>query len=467
MNGDGSVVPSSPAASSRILARSATCSNVRSDSRPPIGHGSSAMTRAVHHDDLAAADLAEVVRRRRHVLVGHAHHHDVVGVVRVARRQRSRLQPEPLGEPEPDPPGVVVPLDHRELREVAARVGARLAVAPQRFADEGAGHDRARVDADHADGPVGLDREVGRLERPHVHALAHPAGHRRRRDRRGPPALGDEPSPLPHALGAERHEVRHRDDVGEVPGRHGAVLVEPVVPGRVERGHDDGVRRRTAERHGLADHVVDVSVLLEVVRLTVVRAEQAVRDPVLEHQGEEGLEVPRRRALADHDPHPQAALLERLLVRRAFVVAADPGREVRVQRGAREAGGVTVDVAVAGRGDLGDRVLVPGDDRGVVHHLGQADRPRLRPQQLGDVLGCEGRPRGLERRGRHARGDHHVRVERDLVGVRAGARGSLRSRTRSRSRAGPGRPSWSPTGARRARTRRAGAWSSPGACARR
>ena len=111
MNGDGSVVPSSPAASSRILARSATSSNVRSDSEAADRARQLGDDPAVHHDDLAAADLAEVVRRRRHVLVGHAHHHDVVGVVRMARRQRSRLQPEPLGEPDPDPPGVVVSLD--------------------------------------------------------------------------------------------------------------------------------------------------------------------------------------------------------------------------------------------------------------------------------------------------------------------------------------------------------------------
>ena len=56
------------------------------------------------------------------------------------------------------------------------------------------------------------------------------------------------------------------------------------------------------------DHVVDVPVLLEVVRLPVVRAEQAVGDPVLEHQGERGprgsappspgrimIHIPRRR----------------------------------------------------------------------------------------------------------------------------------------------------------------------------
>jgi len=78
---------------------------------------------------------------------------------------------------------------------------------------------------------------------------------------------------------------------------------------------------------------------------------------------------------------------------------------------------VTVDVTSLGCGDLGDRVLASRDDRWVVHHLGQPDRPRLGPQQLGDVLGRERGSRGLERRGRHARGDHHVGVERDLVGV--------------------------------------------------
>jgi hypothetical protein len=117
-----------------------------------------------------------VVRRRRHVLVGHADHHDVVGVVGVARCHRPGLKPEPLSETNADPPGVTVPLDHGELRQVAPGVGARLAVSPQRFTDQGSGDDRSRIDPDHADGPVGDDREVGRHQLAHVHALPHPRG---------------------------------------------------------------------------------------------------------------------------------------------------------------------------------------------------------------------------------------------------------------------------------------------------
>ena len=191
------------------------------------------------------------------------------------------------------------------------------------------------------------------------------------------------------------------------------MLGQPVIPRRVQRPHGDGVERRAPERHRLADDVVHVPPLEQVVGLAVVRAEQAVGGTVLEDQREQRLEVPRRRALADHDPHPQASLLQRLVVGRALVVAPDPGGEVRVQGVAGKPGRVPVDVASVGGLHLGHRALVSGDDGGEVHHLREPERGRFFGQEQGDVGRGHRRAARLERAGRDARRHHDEEIERN------------------------------------------------------
>jgi hypothetical protein len=130
--------------------------------------------------------------------------------------------------------------------------------------------------------------------------------------------------------------------------------------------------------------------------------------------GEQRLEVSRRRALADHDPHAEPALLERLLVRRALVVAPHAGREVRVQFAAGQARRVAVDVTTGRGRDLRERVGAAPDDAGNVHHLRDPDGVRLLGEESRDVLGGDGR--------RSSNGDadarhHHEVVDRDLRGM--------------------------------------------------
>src|SRR5438552_3085378 len=81
---------------------------------------------------------------------------------------------------------------------------------------------------------------------------------------------------------------------------------------------------------------------------------------------------PRGGAFADHDPHPEPALLKRLLVARALVIAPDPGGEIGGERAAGEPRCVAVDAAVPGepRGlDLRERLIRAAHDAREVHHL--------------------------------------------------------------------------------------------------
>src|SRR5207248_3141181 len=97
-----------------------------------------------------------------HVAVVDADDDDVVRVVRDGGGERAALQARAADEAEPDPTDAEVPLDDGDLREVAARVGDRLAVRDRGLVDEVLGHDLVRHETDHTRLPAGpRDPEVG------------------------------------------------------------------------------------------------------------------------------------------------------------------------------------------------------------------------------------------------------------------------------------------------------------------
>ena len=112
----------------------------------------------------------------------------------------------------------------------------------------------------------------------------------------------------------------------------------------------------------------------------------------------------RGRSLAQHDVHALGQLLEGLRGRRALVVGADARGDVGRERAAREPRRVAVDALarVAEEGDLVEELLVLVEDAGVVHHLAQAEDPRLAEEGM-HVRGVEGRPRRVEVGGRARR----------------------------------------------------------------
>ena len=119
---------------------------------------------------------------------------------------------------------------------------------------------------------------------------------------------------------------------------------------------------------------------------------------MLEHYGQERFKVLcRRRALPDHNPHPDR-LFQSLADVSAFVVAADPGGEVRVERRAGKARGakamgVAVEVAsrLERRTEFRQHARVTSHDAEKVHHLGQPNRVGPLPKKRAHIFGGDGR----------------------------------------------------------------------------
>jgi len=177
-----------------------------------------------------------------------------------------------------------MPFDDGDLREVAVRIGDDGLAAPGRLLRQLTGDDGPRVDADHADPSVRAHGEILPADRMDPHAVPERIRRTHARDLDGHAALGDEPAALPDALGPEPLEIVHRDDVREVAGSQRAVLGQAVVPRGVDRRHRDRVGGRTAEPHRLADDVVDVPFIDEVVRLAIIRAQQTVGGSEPQHE---------------------------------------------------------------------------------------------------------------------------------------------------------------------------------------
>ena len=106
---------------------------------------------------------------------------------------------------------------------------------------------------------------------------------------------------------------------------------------------------------------------------------------------------------------PGAQPLAALLDRERLVVGADPGRRVRLELLAEDAGRVTVDVLGALERELLELGRVAGDHAREVHHLGEPEHAAPAHQRL-EVARRERPPRRLER----GRGDAGRRHEEDL-----------------------------------------------------
>ena len=141
----------------------------------------------------------------------------------------------------------------------------------------------------------------------------------------------------------------------------------------MEGGHHQRVLRRHACSHGVTHHPVDVAVVGDVLGVAVVGAERDPTGAEFVHERKQCTEVARHRCFTDEQPHPGAKPLAALLHGQRLVVGADPGRRVRLQFLADEAGCVAVDVRRTLQRELRQLRRGAVDDPGEVHHLGEAE----------------------------------------------------------------------------------------------
>ena len=387
-NGASSSQPSSRAAAITACDASSTSASGASESRPATGSGSSASTSAPSTTTMPPPRFASRRDGGRHRRVVHPDDDDVVRVVRDRRCERAALQAEAAYEAEPDAARAQVPLDDGDLGEVALGVRQRLSGPVRRRVHERVRQDLARHDPDHAR-VAARPRDAEHLgaERADPDRVPHPVGHLRLGDLCGRTAA------LEHGLGHEALEVGQDEQVGVVAGCDGTEVREAVPERRAERRRRQRVLRRDAERDGIAHHRVDVAVVCDVLGLAVVGAERDPSRAVLGEERQERLQVARRRALTNQEPHAGAQPLAALVDRVRLVVRADAGRGVGHQRAAEHAGRVAVDVLR--EAELRELRRRTADHAGEVHHLGDADHAPTAQQRV-EVAGAQPPPRRLE-----------------------------------------------------------------------
>ena len=332
MNGSSIVAPSeSAAAAPRTRSCSATSRAGRSLISPAERQRHLGQHAAVEHRQLSAADLGQAGDGRGHVGgVGRRRPRSCARRARPSRRSRrggARSRSRSRGRCGRSRGGA------RRTAAWATSTPSAPSVSSRR-----AGREAAALDADREHAGAGRVPEHQR-RRVRRRADVHGAAHQLRDGRRGydaverPPARGDEPAGLPHPR--RLPACRARRSTGRRPGGRAR-----GSRGARSRGSGPGACSRAAARRSrdtpapTASRAQSLTCprLEQRVGLAVVGAEGGELGAVADDVGRERLEVLARRALADEDPHPLAALLGRLLELGALVVGLDAGREVGVER---------------------------------------------------------------------------------------------------------------------------------------
>ena len=161
------------------------------------------------------------------------------------------------------------------------------------------------------------------------------------------------------------------------------------------------VMQRTAHGDQPADGAVEMALLGNIERIAVIGAEREEGREPLGYNRHQCMQVLRHRALADEDGHALGQLFTRFGGRCGFVVGADGGGEIAVERLPAQKRRVAVDMAVLEGNELGDDARIGIEDAGEVHHFGQADDLGVRAERF-EIGDFELRARGLEAGGRHA-----------------------------------------------------------------
>ena len=239
--------------------------------------------------------------------------------MRDGRSERAALQARARDEAEPDPAGREVPLDDRDLREIALRVGDRAPVdtAARATSDSVTTWSAIRPIARAlAAGPG--DREVARRRAALMRTVC--------RTQSGISTRGhvlDRRPRFSTVVRREAHEVREDEQVGlSSPGAIAPCRAKPVPQRGMERRHQQSVLGRDPGGDRLPHHPVDVAVVRDVLRVAVVGAERDPARAELLRRAAGGAQVARHRRLADQEPHPGTQPLAALLDRQRLVVGA-------------------------------------------------------------------------------------------------------------------------------------------------
>jgi hypothetical protein len=135
-----------------------------------------------------------------------------------------------------------------------------------------------------------------------------------------------------HHLGAGSVQVRENNQVCTASGRYSAPVVQVEVLARIQGGHSNGGDRVDPFGNGDPHHMVNVSLVQQVGRHAIIRAEAEAAAGMRVDDGQQVTKVARVGRLTQKDEHAQPQFMARLLHRGTLVVGADVGCDVSHQR---------------------------------------------------------------------------------------------------------------------------------------
>ena len=217
-------------------------------------------------------------------------------------------------------------------------------------------------------------------------------------------------------LNVEVFKVVDDDEVAEVTGCDSAAIVEEEVPRRIVAGGLNGGDGLHAERQGTLHDIVDVSLLEKIVGMLIVGAEHAPLHVFIAQQGSEGVQVPRRRTLADHNELAPLELGDGIVQVMTLVVGVHTCGDVGVEVVAHQVGGVTVDLLVVGlaRHDFFHYLLITVDGAHEVHHLCQTLYAGMIVEAVNGAV-VEVGARLIHGGSRDAGGQHKAHIHRQVL----------------------------------------------------
>ena len=298
------------AAATSARLRATTSSSGASESRPATGSGSSASTLAPSTTTIPPPMFASRAHRERHRVVAHPDDDDVVRVVRDRRGERAA--PEAEARARSRAPIRPVPR-WRSTTAIFARSRSGSATASPaahgRLLDERLGDDLARDEPDHA----------------RAAAAPRDRGRPRARARRRAPCAA--PSRAPRRAGSRRPAARPSARArGRSARGRGAAAGRPGSRARSRRGARAratsaglSVAQTSASSGGIPNATASRTIALMWPSSAMCSGsrssvQNAIRcGPYSREQRQQRVQVPRRRRLADQQPHPGAQPLAALL----------------------------------------------------------------------------------------------------------------------------------------------------------
>ena len=184
----------------------------------------------------------------------------------------------------------------------------------------------------------------------------------------------------------------------------------------IERSGFQDVHHVIAQLDGSTHKHVDMAIV-ELVRVFVVGAEHQFVG-MGSHQWDQSLKILGGTTFTDENLHAEADLLQSTRYGEALVIGGDahPHIALQVVAGHRRCMAVDRLVVSLGCGNLTHHLGVFIDDARVVHHLREVVDVG-RGHQFLDVIGVEGKARGLKGRGRHTTRGTEEELERHLFAV--------------------------------------------------